>query len=922
MPYRLIVPLIAPLTTLLLATALSGCSELDKDAGVAKARQHRAKGELRAATIEFKNVLQQYPDDGETRYLLAQTYNETGEALTAEKEIRRAINLGYENDAALAELAKALLLQGEYQKALDQTAKAVKPGPALLCLRADALRALGKSDEAKALYDAALLAQPTLPAALLGLGRLAQTAGDIAAASKYVAQARTAEPRNTDALLFAADLLRSQKKYDDAMAALDQILAIAPEHRSAHIEKAYILIPQAKFTAAQAELKAATASGPTGMMVLYTQALLDFTQGKDAAALDSLQKVLRAAPEHAPSMLMAGAINMNMGSLSQAEYYLRNYLRLNPGNLYARKLLTSTLLKAGQAPDAMAVLEPALNTSAQDAEILALAGESFMQSRDFNKAGELFSKAAAISPNTAGLRTAMGLSKLGQGNSEAALADLQEAVRSDPGNAQVGIALTTTLLTLNRNEQALTTVQDLEKAQPKNAVIQNMKGMVYAARKELGPARAAFEQALVLQPSYFPAATNLSRLEMELKNPAAAKKHLQDFMANNKGHVDAMTAMAALAARERNLPEVTRWLEKAHNDHPEAIAPGIRLINHYLLLRETGKAAALAGALQAKNPDNTDLLDMLGKSHIADKNLELAVDAYKKLAIAMPRSPQVHMQVAALYVQLNNVGAAEDHLKAALAMQPDFPAAQLAQAEIYVKRGAFDLALMISDQLQKAYPKSSGGFQLEGDILMARKKPALAVPQFERALAISPTDELLIKTANALRASGKTAEGAARIEQWLKQHPDDVRVLQYKGETLLADKQYQAAASYLQGLVQRYPSNITAVNNLAWAYQQLDDPRAVAAAEQAYKLAPQHPVVMDTLGWALVQQGQAARGLSLLQKASAAAPEARDIRFHLAQAKAKTGDKPGARKELEMVLSGPIPFAQAEEAKALLKQLL
>jgi putative PEP-CTERM system TPR-repeat lipoprotein len=917
MPYRLT----APLTALLLAAALCGCAEQDKDALVAKARQHRAKGELRAATIEFKKVLQAHPDDGETRYLLAQTYNETGEALTAEKEIRRAINLGYENDAALAELAKALLLQGEYQKALDQTAKAVAPGAALLCLRADAMRALGKPDEARALYDAALLALPKSPAALLGLGRLAQAAGDTVAAGNYADRAREADPRNTDALLFTADLLRAQKKYDEALATLDQILAMAPEHRSAHIEKAYILIPQAKFAAAQAELNAATASGPTGMMVLYTQALLDFTQGKDAAALDSLQKVLRAAPEHGPSMLMAGAINMNMGALSQAEYYLRSYLRVNPGNLYARKLLTSTLLKAGQAPDAMAVLEPALNTSAQDPEVLALAGESFMQARDFNKAGELFSKAAAISPNASGLRTALGLSKLGQGNNEAALADLQEAARRDPGNAQVGIALTTTLLSLNRGEQALATVLELEKSQPKNAVIHNLKGMVYAARKDMEPARAAFGQALALQPSYFPAATNLSRLDMELNNPAAAKKHLQDFMARNKGHVDAMTAMAALAARGRDLPEATRWLEKAHNENPDALAPGIRLVNHYLLLRETRKATAMAAALQAKSPDNPDLLDTLGKSHIADNNIAQAVDAYKKLAIAMPRSPQVHMQVAALYLQLNNVGAAEDHLKAALAMQPDFPAAQLAQAEIYVKRGSFDLALMISGQLQKAYPKASGGFQLEGDILMARKKPALAVPEFERALAISPTGELLIKTANALRASGKAAEGSTRIEQWLKQHPDDVRVLLYKGETLLGDKQYQAAAGYLQGLVQRYPANVTASNNLAWAYQQLDDPRAVAAAEQAYQLAPQHPVVMDTLGWVLVRQGQAARGLALLQKASAAAPDARDIRYHLAQALAKTGDKAGARKELETVLSGATPFAQADEAKALLKQL-
>jgi putative PEP-CTERM system TPR-repeat lipoprotein len=917
MPYRLTVPLAA----LLLAAALSGCGKAGQEATVAQATRHYDQGQLRAAVIAYKTVLQDHPDDGETRYLLARTYNETGEAVTAEKEIRRAINLGYAKDSALAELGKALLLQGEYQKALDQTAKAARPGPALLCIRADALRALGKAGDAQSLYQAVLREQPGFAAALTGLGRLAQAAGDMPAASRYAEQARQAHPRNTDVLLFIADLQRSQKRYDDALATLDSILAVAPEHRSARVEKAYILIPQGKFAAAQTELHAATATGPSGMLVLYTQALLDFTQGKEAAALDSLQKVLRAAPEHAPSMLMAGIINMNMGALSQAEYYLRSYLHANPANLYARKLLASTLLKAGQSPDAMAVLQPALNSAGQDAEVLALAGETFMQARDFNKAGELFGKAASLAPDRPGLRTALGLSKLGKGQHEAALADLQEAARREPGNAQVGIALTTTLLSLQRHDQALAVVQALETARPDNPVVQNLKGMVLAARQDQPGARAAFLRAIALQPSYFPAAANLSRLEAGLKDPAAAKKHLQAFLAANPGHADAMTALAALAARERNLAEATRWLEKAHADNPDATAPGIRLVNHYLLMHEPHKAVALAGALQARTPDNPDLLDMLGKSHIADGNLPQAVDAYKKLAIAMPRSPQVHMQVAALYLQMNNVGAAEDHLKTALAMQPDFPAAQLAQAEIHVKRGAFDLALMISGQLQKNYPKASAGYQLEGDILMARKKPALAVPQFERALALTPSSDLLVKTAGALRAGGKTAEGAARIDQWLKQHPDDVRVLLFKGEALLADQQYKSAADHLQAVAQRYPGNVTAHNNLAWAYHQAGDSRALAAAEQAYRLAPQHPVVMDTLGWVLVEQGQAARGLPLLQKAGAAAPGAREIRFHLAQALAKAGDKAGARRELEAVLSGATPFAQAEEARALLRQI-
>ena len=112
-----------------------------------------------------------------------------------------------------------------------------------------------------------------------------------------------------------------------------------------------------------------------------------------------------------------------------------------------------------------------------------------------------------------------------------------------------------------------------------------------------------------------------------------------------------------------------------------------------------------------------------------------------------------------------------------------------------------------------------------------------------------------------------------------------------------------------------------ALNNLALAYQLSQDARAAQAAEAAYKLAKDQPVVMDTLGWILVEQGDTARGLPILQKASALAPKARDIRYHLAMGLHKSGDRAGARKELQTLVAGDMQFAQAAETRALLKQL-
>jgi Flp pilus assembly protein TadD len=180
---------------------------------------------------------------------------------------------------------------------------------------------------------------------------------------------------------------------------------------------------------------------------------------------------------------------------------------------------------------------------------------------------------------------------------------------------------------------------------------------------------------------------------------------------------------------------------------------------------------------------------------------------------------------------------------------------------------------------------------------------------------------VLLKLAGVMQQAGKAKEAQALVTQFHKQHPDDVTTAMFMAEQELAAKQYKSAIALLEPTVKRFPNNASALNNLAWAYQQEKDPRALATAEQALKASSDNPAVMDTLGWLLVEQGHVARALPLLQQATAKVPDAPDLRYHLAYALAKSGDKAGARKELDKLLAQNRPFAQSEDARALLKTL-
>src|SRR5258708_5567519 len=103
--------------------ALVGCSERPESM-VASAKEFLAKNDRPAAVIQLRNALQKNPDLAEARFLLGKSLLENSEFLAAEKELRKASELGYSFDEVTPFLARVLVARGEYKKALDEFGKA------------------------------------------------------------------------------------------------------------------------------------------------------------------------------------------------------------------------------------------------------------------------------------------------------------------------------------------------------------------------------------------------------------------------------------------------------------------------------------------------------------------------------------------------------------------------------------------------------------------------------------------------------------------------------------------------------------------------------------------------------------------------------------------------------------------------------
>jgi Flp pilus assembly protein TadD len=78
---------------------------------------------------------------------------------------------------------------------------------------------------------------------------------------------------------------------------------------------------------------------------------------------------------------------------------------------------------------------------------------------------------------------------------------------------------------------------------------------------------------------------------------------------------------------------------------------------------------------------------------------------------------------------------------------------------------------------------------------------------------------------------------------------------------------------------------------------------------------------LDTRGWVLYKRGDYAAALSPLQKAVGKAPQAPELRYHLAMAQLKSGARDSARSSLEQALQSKAAFAGSDDAQKILAAL-
>ncbi len=905
---------------------LAACGQEKPDALVKSAKEYVAKKDYKASIIQLKTALQKDPQNAEARYLLGVALAETGDFGSAEKELRRALEYGYPGDQVYPRLAPVLLALGDTRKAAAELRAVNLTDPAaqaaLKTTLAEAYLALGQVKEAREAYAAALAARPGYPQARIGEARILASERDLGGANRVADEVLAQSPALPEALALKADLLLSEGKTDEATKALAELVKAQPHSAQARFALASLLIGTQKYDQAAAEIDAMRKAVPQDVRSRYLEALLAFRKGDAAKAREPIQQVLKVAPEHVPSLLLAGAIEYQLGSFQTAEDYLRKVVARYPNGVYARNLLTAVYLRTGQAAKAEEIVEPTLKLSPKDPMVLRLAGEVALANNQLADAARYYDQAVVLDKSSPAARTRLAQVRLATGDTERAFKDLEEASGLDEKQYQADLALVAAHLRRKEYDQALAAVAKLEKKQPNNPVTYNVKAIAFAAKGDMKSARANFEKALSLQFNYLPAARNLARLDLAEKKPAEAKARFESILAKEPKNEGALLSLAETqAATGATAKEIAATLERAVTANPQSAAARLALIRTYGQARDTKSALNAAQAAAAALPNDTRIMDALGTAQLAAGDTNQAIATFNKLAALVPDSPAPQMRVATAHYSAKEYDAAIQALRKALAIKPDYFEAQREIVVVQLAAGRSEDALKEAREVQKARPKEAIGFALEGDVLATQKRFAEGAKAYGEGFKRQPGPALVVRQHQLLVAAGQNGEADAVAAKWLKENPKDPVVRIYMADFDLRRKDYKSAARYYKEVLAVQPQNALVLNNLAWAANELKDPGALGYAEKAYALAPGNPAIADTYGWLLVEKGETKRGLELLTKAAASAPDAGEIRLHLAKALIKAGDKPAARQELEAIVKLGEKAPQRAEAEELLKSL-
>ncbi len=571
-----------------------------------------------------------------------------GRALQAVTSVELAIALRPADHSLRYLLADCLEQAGQWQEALDERTRILEriPAPASKDLRELARCALhaGELDLASEVCQQALQADQNDGLAHALLGEVLAMRGDAARALKAMQQATRLSPHLADPWL---TLARAHQRAGQPRRAFETLRTGAhavPDSPEIHFALGELYRADGALTQARAELRRASDLAPGYAQYAHVLGITLGDLGQMDEACEMLESAYQLEPGSSEIALAYARTLLETGRPQEALSVLSGIVQADMENREVLRSYARAVLEAGgQAEQAIAVLEPAVEQDPEDWEARAYLAEAYGRTGQFEEAFEGFRAALASELSSdprwlVHLNLGLARAAMSMGQPETAIASLRSAVESKPDFLELHQLLSEACEAASLRKDSLAAARDALQLSP-----DDLKNLTWFADRavKLGAsveAVSALERALELAPNSPDLLILLGQTQITIGEDQAAWEifHRVQQAAN-------VRAEDLLAAAEGFM---------ALNDPFQALI-------------------CLEQCLKLPSIDEIRVLKEAARAASASDRLEEALDYLDRSIVFEPENPDLRFRRAEILLELGRSQAAIASLEHALQLAPD-----------------------------------------------------------------------------------------------------------------------------------------------------------------------------------------------------------------------------------------------------------
>lgn len=190
----------------------------------------------------------------------------------------------------------------------------------------------------------------------------------------------------------------------------------------------------------------------------------------------------------------------------------------------------------------------------------------------------------------------------------------------------------------------------------------------------------------------------------------------------------------------------------------------------------------------------------------------------------------------------------------------------------------------------------------------------------ESGLDNEAVGKVFLLEGDLLKRHARNAEARSVYDRALEFLPDDTRLLYSRALLAASSGDIKVAEADLRAVIEQEPENAAALNALGYTLADQTDrlDEALNLIEQAHKLSPDEPSIIDSLGWVQFRLGRNEEAVATLKRAYDKFADA-EVASHYAQALWATGRRELAHKVLADALAKAPDDAQLKATQKRLK---